>query len=132
MWKVLPKKRRIKQEGTPRFLYLLAFLAFSSWGGWGYLLLFTSPTKLETQLLFLGVFSLALLFTLTFLFWEVASLFIREEPRQLFYSTFRRAFFIAFFLGFGGTLKLLKLANPFNLALFALILLLTEIHLSRR
>jgi len=124
-------KHTIQRERTPRFLYLLSLLAFASWGGWGYLLLFVPPDKLGVQILFLLILFLALLFTLTFLFFEITSLFKKRGSRELFYLSARRAFFIALFTGFAGALKLLKIVSLPNLILFGLILLLTEIQLSR-
>lgn len=131
MKRVLPKKRRIRREGMPRFLYPISFLAFAFWAGWGYLLFFVPPDGLIAQILFLGTLFLALFFTLTFLFYEISSLFKKVKPRELFYPAARRAFIIAAFFGLAGAMKLLKIANPLNLILFGMILLLTEIQITR-
>lgn len=130
MRKTLPK-RTIRREGIPRLLYLVSFLGFASWVGWGYILLSVVPDKLINQLLFLGVLFLALFFTFTFLLYEISSLVRKAKPTELFYPTVRRSFFIAAFCSLAGVMKLLKVANPINLILFGLILLLTEIQLTR-
>ena len=130
MRRTLPK-RKIRREGMPRFLYPIAFLAFASWVGWGYLLLFVPPAEPINRALFLGTLCLALFFTFSFLLYEVSSLFREAKPRELFYPAVRRALFITAFFGLAGAMKLLEIANPLNVILFGLILLLTEIQLSR-
>lgn len=133
MWRVLPKKKRIKREGMPRFLYLLSFLAFASWAGWGYLFFFASPDKPSNRILFLLTLFLALFFTFTFLFYEASQIFnAGAPPSPRLQGAGRRAFFIAAFIAFTGAMKLLGIANPANLALFGIILLLTEIQITRR
>ena len=130
MRKILPK-RTIRREGIPRLLYLISFLAFAFWAGWGYILFFIPPDKLINQLLFLGVSFLALFFTFTFLLHEISSLIKKAKPAEIFYPAARRAFLIAAFFSLVGTMKLLGIANPINLVLFGLILLLTEIQITR-
>lgn len=132
MRKVLPKKRKIKRGGTPRFLYLLVLLAFAFWAGWGYLLFSVPPDTPTTQIIFLGLLFLALFFTLTFLFYEGSRLIKPEGlPAEALRKGGRRAFLLALFLSFAGGMQLLKIATPVNSALFGLILLLTEVHFSR-
>lgn len=132
MRKILPKKRKVKKEGTPRFLYLLAFLAFASWAGWTYLLFGVPPDEAITQILFLGLLFCASFFTLTFLFYEGSSLIdAKELPSLKLRRVGRRAFFIAAFICFSGAMILLEIANIFNLTVFGLILLLAEIQCSR-
>lgn len=133
MWKVLPKKKRIKREGMPRFLYLLTLLAFASWAGWGYLFFFVPPDELLPRILFLLTLFLALFFTFTFLFYELSRLFRPAGlPAEALAKAGRRAFLIATFFGLAGAMKLLGIVNPLNLVLFGTILLLTEIQFSRR
>lgn len=115
----------------PRFLYLVSFLAFASWTGWGYLLFFVPPNTPITRILFLATIFLALFFTFTFLFFEVSHLFKSAKPNELLYSATRRAFFIAVFFGLAGVMKLLEIATPINLILFGAILFLTELQFSR-
>lgn len=131
MRRVLPK-RKIRREGTPRFLYLISFLAFASWAGWGYLLFFVPPDKTVARILFLGTLFLALLFTFTFLLYEVSSLFRKVKLHELLYPAIRRAFFVASFFGLAGAMKLLEILNPLNLVLLGTILILAEIQLTRR
>jgi hypothetical protein len=131
MRRVLPKGKRIRREGTPRFLYLIAFLAIASWAGWGYLLFFVSPSGLTGQVLFLISAFFGLFFTLTVLLYEAASIFTGGEPHRVFIAASRRSFFIALFTAFAGAMKLLGIVNLLNLTLFGLILLLTEIQVSR-
>jgi hypothetical protein len=131
MRRVLPKGKRIRRERTPRFIYLVAFLALTSWAGWGYLLFSVSPSGLTGQALFLISAFFGLLFTLTFLLYEGASIFTGRDPHKIFIAAIRRAFFIALFATFAGAMKLLEVVNLLNLTLFGLILLLTEIQLSR-
>jgi len=130
MRKTLPK-RTVRREGIPRFLYLISFLAFVFWAGWGYILFNVAPDKLINQLLFLGVSFLALFFTFTFLLHEISTLIKKAKPTETFYPAIRRAFFIAAFLSLAGAMKLMQIANPINLILFGLILLLTEVQITR-
>jgi len=131
MRKILPK-RTIKREGTPRFIYLIGFLAYASWAGWGYILYFVPPDKLTNQLIFLVALFFALFFTLTFLLFEITKLITGGKPAETFYPSARRAFLIAAFISLSGSMRLLGIANPLNLSLFGLILLLTEVQLSHR
>lgn len=132
MRKVLPRKRKIKREGTPRFLYLLVLLAFAFWAGWGYLLFSVPPDAPITQIIFLGLLFLALFSTLTFLLYEGSRLIKPGGlPAEALRKGGRRAFLLALFLSFIGGMQLLKIATPINSALFGLILLLTEVHFSR-
>ena len=130
--KILPRKSS-KRVKTPNFIYPLVLLAFVSWGGWGYTLLFVQPTTLSGKALFLATLFLALFFTLTFLFYEAAAVLLRKgKPREIFYPAVRRALFVASFVSLSGVMVLTEVANTINLVLFGLILLLTEIQLSRR
>lgn len=131
MRRVLPKVKRTRREGTQRFLYLIAFLALASWAGWGYLLFFVSPSGLRGRALFLISVFFGLFFTLTFLLCEASSIFTGGEPHGIFVTAVRRAFFVALFITFAGSMKLLGIASLLNITLFGLILLLTEIQLSR-
>jgi len=130
--KCLPKKKRkSRKEGTPKFLYLLVFLAFASWTGWAYLLLSVPPDAPITRILFLGLLFLALFFTLAFLFYEAANLIKGGHPRELFLVSTRRALLTATFVCLTGAMKLLEIATLPNVGLLGLILLLAEIQLSR-
>jgi apolipoprotein N-acyltransferase len=133
MRKVLPKKRTVKKEGTPRFLYLSAFLAFASWSGWAYLLFSTPPDDVITKIFFLGLLFLAFLTTFTFLFYELERI-VRPAGllRDAATKWGRRSLLLAGFVFLAGLMRLLNIANLLNLVLFALIILLTEIQLSRR
>ena len=132
MRKFLPKKRRVEKTGLPRFIYLLVFLAFSSWIGWAYLLLKIPPAKTITKISFLGFLFFALFFTFTFLFYETGQL-LRPGglPHEVLRTGGRRAFFLALFFSLTGALALLEAASPLNVGLFGLILALIEIQLSR-
>jgi hypothetical protein len=131
MRRVLPK-RSSPGTKTPRFLYPLALLAFASWGGWGYILFFVSPDSLLEQALFLLTLFLALFFTGTFLLYEITTLIKGGKPNELFYPAARRAFFLSSYLSLSGAMVIAEVANTINLVLFGLILILTEVQLSRR
>ncbi len=130
MRRILPK-RTIKREGTPKFIYLVALLAYLSWAGWGYTLAFVPPENLTNQFIFLTTLFFALFFTVTFLLYEASNLTTQAKPAEIFYPAARRAFLIATFISLSGAMKLVGIGNLFNLTLFGLILLLLEVQITR-
>ena len=131
MRKILSKKT-IKRDRTLKFPYLLALLAYAAWGGWGYLLFFVPPSSTATKILFLTALFFGIFFTLTFLYYEVRRLINPGTlPSEALRVGGRRSLLISIFITLVGAMKLMDIANMLNLVLFGLILLLTEIQISR-
>lgn len=124
-------KRKTKRDTTPKIVYLIGILAYGAWFGWGYILLKFSPDSLPNRLLFLGGFFLALFLTFLFLFYQAGKILTSKAPSVVFYPAVRRAFLVGGFFFLLGVMKLLGIFTLTNAGLFGLILLLTEIQISR-
>ncbi|GMR19010.1 MAG: hypothetical protein BMS9Abin34_134 [Patescibacteria group bacterium] len=130
MRKILPKKR-IKRDAPPKIIYLIGILAYAVWVGWGYVLLKVSPNTLPHRLLFLGALFSALFLTFLFLFYQAGKIITGRAPSVVFYPAVRRALFTGGWVAAAGTMQLLGIFNWVNVGLLGLILLLTEVQISR-
>jgi len=131
MRKVLPARKRVKRDATPKVVYLIGFLAYAAWGSWAWILLNLSSEEVLNQLAFLGASFLALFLTFLFLFYQAAKEATGKAPAVVFYPAARRAFFVAVFFPILGAMKLLGIFNLTNAGLLGLILLLIEFQISR-
>ena len=129
--KILPKPR-VSRDAPPKILYLVGFLAYASWFGWGYLLFNFPPDPVLNRLLFLGALFTALLFSFLFLFYEGGKLLTGKSSSLVFYPAMRRALLLALFFSLSAGMRILGIANWLNLSLLGLVLLLSEIQISRR
>ena len=128
--KILPK-HSTHRDATPKIIYFIGLFAYLFWAGWVYILLKLSPSLLTNRLLFLGTLFGAVFFTFLFLFYEGGKISTGKAPPIVFYPAVRRAFLAAIFLFFWFAMSLFSIANPINIGLFGLILLLVEIQISR-
>ena len=128
--KILPK-RSTHRDTTPKIIYLIGFLAYVFWGAWGYILFNFPPDNIRNRLFFLGALFAAFFFTFLFLFYEIGKITTGKAPSVVFYPAVRRAFFAAIFFALWAIMSLLGIASLINIGLFGLILLLTEVQISR-
>lgn len=128
--KILPK-RRASRDTPPKIVYLIGLLAYAVWIGWAYILFYLSPAPIYNRLLFLGTLSLALFLTFLFLFYEIGKISTGKAPSIVFYPAVRRAFITVIFFVTSAIMQLFDIANWINVGLLGIVLLLTEVQVSR-
>lgn len=131
MRKILPR-RRIHRDAPPKIVYLIGFLAYVAWGSWTYLLFNFSPENPLNRVLFLGALAAAVFLTSLFLLYQSGRILTGRAPRVIFYPAARRAVLLTGYILLLAGMQLLEIFTWVNAGLLGLILLLTEIQLSRR
>ncbi len=130
MRKIL-SRRRINRDAPPKIVYLIGFLAYAAWGTWAYLLFNFSPDTLPNRILFLAALAAAVFFTFLFLFYQSGKTLTGRAPEVIFYPAVRRALFLTGYVLLLAGMRLFGIFTWINAGLLGLILLLTEIQLSR-